>query len=71
VEEVQRRATALDHRISAKTVYNELYRKPELFVRDEDGKWRLRGQNEPSPHGFSFSTSPTEEREIGEAPTAH
>jgi hypothetical protein len=65
MEEVQRRAVALDSRISPKTVYNSLYRGPD-YAQDTRGHWRLRALAEQL-----VLTNAPEERENQEAPTAH
>jgi hypothetical protein len=42
VEEIQKKAVEADSRVSPKTVYNMLYRYPEMFERDENNRWRRR-----------------------------
>jgi hypothetical protein len=42
MEQVQDAAVEINGAISRKTVYNELYRRTEAYVKGEDGLWRPR-----------------------------
>lgn len=72
MDEVQRRAVAADSRISAKTVYNELYRgniRGSAYFRDRNARWRLRLPTDDTEQ-LKLADAPSE-REQGEALTAH
>jgi hypothetical protein len=44
MEDVQAAAVAMDSQISPKTIYNELYRRTEAYVKDGQGLWRLKSE---------------------------
>jgi hypothetical protein len=56
MEAVQDAAVEIDERVSRRTVYNELYRRTDVYIKGEDGLWRprspIRGGN------ASFVTAP-------------
>jgi hypothetical protein len=63
MEQVQEEAVATDPRISKKTVYNELYRDPETYLRSSKGFWFLK---KVVAGGAPWTNTP-EEREKAEA----
>jgi hypothetical protein len=59
LEDIERKAIELDARLSPKTIYNELYRRPE-FVRDDTGRWRLRRDSDGPPSELNLTNAPGE-----------
>lgn len=59
MEAVQEAAMAIDDRISAKTVYNTLYRETKTYFKDDFGRW----QPIPQVRGGSASWVPAQTRQ--------